>query len=83
MYVLMFMCNFILIPCQLNSTTARLLVFMTERNRRSKKIKLLVYDELNDQRERSITYLLVVIIVILLSCYFCLIFVVVQTSNKM
>ena len=54
MYVLMFMCNFVSIPCQLNSTTARLLVFMTERNRRSKKIKLLVYDELNDQRERSI-----------------------------
>ena len=53
----MFMCNFVLIPCQLNSTTARLLVFMTERNRRFKNFRLLVllvYEELNDQRERSI-----------------------------
>ena len=52
----MFMCNFDSIPCQLNSTTARLLVFMTERNRRSKNFKLLVYDELNDQRERGIRH---------------------------
>ena len=51
MYVLMFMCTFVSFPGQLNSTTARLLVFMTIDGLKN---KLLVYDELNDQRERGI-----------------------------